>query len=283
MSEWFFEKACAKINLALHVLGRGHDGYHQLDSVVAFADIADHIKLREAHSTSLTITGPFAAYVPAIQDNIIFKALHIARKLYGVQNKSIPHLEIQLEKNLPIAAGIGGGSADAAAFLRALYRLLEITITLEQNRSLATSLGADVPVCFLQKSVRMQGIGEIISELTINLPAAIVLINPNLPSSTQAAFQKLGLVKGENYRNAIDIENPPDWRNDLTEAAIAVAPAITDVLAALKAEPSFTAVRMSGSGATCFGLVTNRATANAAAARLSVRNPNWWVKAASLL
>lgn len=283
MSEWFFEKACAKINLALHVLGRGHDGYHQLDSVVAFADIADHIKLREAHSTSLTITGPFAAYVPAIQDNIIFKALHIARKLYGVQNKSIPHLEIQLEKNLPIAAGIGGGSADAAAFLRALYRLLEITITPEQNRSLATSLGADVPVCFLQKSVRMQGIGEIISELTINLPAAIVLINPNLPSSTQAVFQKLGLVKGENYRNAIDIENPPDWRNDLTEAAIAVAPAITDVLAALKAEPSFTAVRMSGSGATCFGLVTNRATANAAAARLSVRNPNWWVKAASLL
>ena len=283
MSEWFFEKACAKINLALHVLGRGHDGYHQLDSVVAFADIADHIKLREAHSTSLTITGPFAAYVPAIQDNIIFKALHIARKLCGVQNKSIPQLEIQLEKNLPIAAGIGGGSADAAAFLRALYRLLEITITPEQNRSLATSLGADVPVCFLQKSVRMQGIGEIISELTINLPAAIVLINPNLPSSTQAVFQKLGLVKGENYRNAIDIENPPDWRNDLTEAAIAVAPAITDVLAALKAEPSFTAVRMSGSGATCFGLVTNRATANAAAARLSVRNPNWWVKAASLL
>lgn len=283
MSEWFFEKACAKINLALHVLGRGHDGYHQLDSVVAFADIADHIKLREAHSTSLTITGPFAAYVPAIQDNIIFKALHIARKLCGVQNKSIPHLEIQLEKNLPIAAGIGGGSADAAAFLRTLFRMENIIPTPVQIQSFALLLGADIPVCYQQKPARMQGIGEIISALTINLPSAIVLINPRLPTSTQAVFQKLGLAKGENYQTAIAIENAPEWRNDLTNAAIALEPEIKTVLAALAAEPCFSAVRMSGSGATCFGLTSSHVEASAAAARLSVRNPNWWVRAASLL
>lgn len=283
MSEWVFEKAFAKINLALHVLGRGNDGYHQLDSVVAFADIADHLKLRESHSTSLTITGPFAANVPAGEGNIIFKALHMARMICETQNKVIPHLEIYLEKNLPVAAGIGGGSADAAAFLRALHRILNITVTPEEIRSLATSLGADIPVCFLQKPARMQGIGEIISELTINLPAAIVLINPLVPSPTQAVFQKLNLAIGKNYLSTIDIENPPDWRNDLTDAASAGAPEIKNVLAALNAEPCFSAVRMSGSGATCFGLVTNRATANAAAARLSVRNPTWWVKAASLL
>lgn len=283
MSSWHSEKACAKINLALHVLGRGVDGYHQLDSVVAFADIADEIKLRTAETTTFTITGPFAALVPTGEDNIIFKALHLARKMCKAQNKVIPKFEIHLEKNLPVAAGIGGGSADAAALLRAVFRMINITITPAQIQSFALNLGADVPVCYQQKPARMQGIGEIISTLTINLPAAVVLINPRLPSSTQCVFQQLALAKGQNFRGAIDIENAPEWRNDLTEAAVAVEPAIRNVLSALQAEPCFSAVRMSGSGATCFGLVPNRATANAAAARLSVRNPNWWVQAASLI
>ncbi len=265
------------------MLGRGVDGYHQLDSVVAFADIADEIKMRAAETTSLTITGPFAALVPTDESNIIFKALHLAQKISRAGGVELPQLEIQIEKNLPVAAGIGGGSADAAAFLRAAFRMLNVTVTAKKIQSFATSLGADVPVCFHQKPARMQGIGEIISTLTINLPAAVVLINPRLPSSTQCVFQQLALAKGQNFRGAMDIENAPAWRNDLTEAAIAVEPAIRNVLAALQAEPCFSAVRMSGSGATCFGLTSSHAGASAAAARLSVRNPNWWVKAASLL
>lgn len=283
MTNWYSEKACAKINLALHVLGRGVDGYHQLDSIVAFADIYDEIKLKAAKVTSLTLTGPFATLVPSGEENIIFKALQIARQLCEAQHIVVPPLDIHLQKNLVVAAGIGGGSSDAAAFLRALFRMLKVAIGPEEIMALATNLGADVPVCYLQKPARMQGIGEIISTLTVNLPAAIVLINPLKPCSTQAVFQKLGLTKGKNFRTAVIVENAPEWRNDLTKAAIAVEPEIQKILESLAAEACFSAVRMSGSGATCFGLVTSRAAANAAAARLSVRNPNWWVRAASLI
>lgn len=265
------------------MLGRGPGGYHQLDSVVAFADIADELRIRKAQTTSLTITGPFAALVPTGEDNIIFKALHVAQKICQTENIELPQLEIHLEKNLPVAAGIGGGSADAAAFLRALFRMLEVSVTQPQIQALAKTLGADVPVCYLQKPARMQGIGEIISTLTINLSSAIVLINPNLPSSTQTVFNNLGLNLSENFRGAVNVENPLEWRNDLTDAAIAVEPKIKSVLAALATEPCFSSVRMSGSGATCFGLTSSHAEANSAAARLSIKNPNWWVRSASLL
>lgn len=283
MTTWVSEKAFAKINLALHVLGRSENGYHQLDSVVAFADVCDEISLRAAKYTSLTVAGPFAHLVPADQDNILFKAHQVARDLAESYGAKIPPLEIHLEKNLPVAAGIGGGSADAAAFLRAVFRMMHIIISPEQTQSLASILGADVPVCLPQRSARMQGIGEIVSTLTIKLPAAIVLINPLTPCSTQTVFQNLGLRKGQNFRNAVNVECAPEWRNDLTEAAITIEPEIEKVLQSLQAEPCFSAVRMSGSGATCFGLVSSHAAASAAAARLSVRNPNWWVKAACLL
>ena len=283
MTGWIEEKACAKINLALHVLGRGQDGYHQLDSVVAFADIADEIKLRVGKTNSLLVTGPFANQVPAGEENIIFKSLTIASEICASYGTSLPPLEIHLEKNLPVAAGVGGGSADAAAFLRAVFRMFEIELTQGQVKSLATKLGADVPVCYFQKPARMQGIGEIISALTIKLPAAIVLINPLKPCSTQAVFQELALNKGQNYLTPVDVESAPEWRNDLTQAAIAVEPEIKSVLENLSAEPGFSSVRMSGSGATCFGLVASHAAANAAAARLAIKNPNWWVRAASLL
>ena len=283
MTGWVSEKAYAKINLALHVLGRGSDGYHQLDSIVAFADIADEIKMRPATATSLTVTGPFAAQVPAWQDNILFKALAVAHEFCQIYGVKIPQLEVHLEKNLPVAAGIGGGSADAAAFLRTIFRMAEISITPLQIQNLATKLGADVPVCYLQKPARMQGIGEVVSALTVSLPAAIVLVNPQRPSSTVKVFEALRLNKGQGFRQLVKVESAPEWRNDLTEAASAIEPEINKVLESLQSEPSFTAIRMSGSGATCFGLVASRAAANAAAARLSVRNPQWWVRAASFL
>ena len=283
MTAWIEEKAYAKVNLALHVLGRGADGYHQLDSIVAFADIADEIKLRVGTENSLLVTGPFASLVPTGEDNIIFKALAVAREICAAFGILLPPLEIQLQKNLVVAAGIGGGSADAAATLRAIFRMLKIEITAEQVKTLANRLGADVPVCYHQKPARMQGIGEIISTLTINLSPAIVLINPLKSCSTQAVFKKLALSNGQSFRNPVNVECAPEWRNDLTEAAIAVEPEIETVLKSLANEPHFSSVRMSGSGATCFGLAASSAEANAAAARLAVRNPNWWVRAASLL
>lgn len=280
MQTWIVEKACAKVNLALHVLGRRDDGYHALDSVVAFADYGDEIKLRRAARTSLTIIGANAALVPTSEDNIIFNALNIWREMNA---QSSLNFEIILEKNLPVTSGLGGGSADAAAVLRGLQRLTETTLTEAHLQSLAKSLGADVPVCFVQKPCQMQGIGEIIRPLTIELPKAIVLLNPNMPCPTQTVFSKLNLKNGQTFGTPVELENAPSWRNDLTISACEVVPEIENVLHALEAEQCFSAVRMSGSGATCFGLCSSPAIAMAAAARLSVRNPSWWVKAAELL
>ena len=280
MQDWIFEKACAKVNLALHVFGRRDDGYHELDSIVAFADFGDELKLRHAAQTSLKVAGPFAEWVPQGDDNIVFKALNVWHTATAMP---APQVEIVLEKNLPVASGLGGGSADAAAVLRGLQRLYQIELSETHLQSLAKSLGADVPVCFSQRSCQMQGIGEIIRPLTILLPKAIVLVNPNVACSTQTVFSKLNFKMGETFELPVDIENPPSWRNDLAEAASMFVPQIETVLAALEQEQCFSAVRLSGSGATCFGLCSSPAIAMAAAARLSVRNPNWWVKSASLL
>ena len=280
MNPWITEKACAKINLALHVLGKREDGYHELDSIIAFADFGDELRLREAEKTSLEISGAFANNIPSGDDNIILKAHNLLQQIVDVK---IPKVEITLQKNLPVAAGLGGGSADAAALVRAFSRLINIELSAQKIQSLAKSLGADVPVCYYQTSCQIQGIGEIIRALPINLPKAIVLINPLKSCSTQEVFSQLALKNGQHHLEKVDVENSPLWRNDLTTPAIAVEPDIKNVLSALEQEQCFLATRMSGSGATCFGLIDNMASASAAAARLSVRNPNWWVKAAELL
>jgi 4-diphosphocytidyl-2-C-methyl-D-erythritol kinase len=277
LSEWISEKACAKINLALHVLGRRNDGYHELDSVVAFADMGDELKIRRADKLELKCSGPFAVQIPGGSDNIILKAWQVLQGL-----RHIPPVHIELEKNLPVASGIGGGSADAAALLRGMLRLTRQSLGAAEIAALAKSLGADVPVCFHQPA-RMQGIGETISALTIELPHAIVLINPLQTCSTADVFKNLALKNSQTFRDAIELENPPQWRNDLSDAALKVQPVITNVLRALKDDPVFSAVRMSGSGATCFGLCKNRAEAHAACARLAVKHPDWWVRAAELM
>jgi 4-diphosphocytidyl-2-C-methyl-D-erythritol kinase len=277
LSDWISEKACAKINLALHVLGRRPDGYHELDSIVAFADLGDELNIRLADKLELICSGLFAADVPSGGDNIVLRAWTVLNSL-----KQIPPVQISLEKNLPVASGIGGGSADAAALLRGMLRLTQQTLNEKEIASMAKSLGADVPVCFHQKPARMRGIGETINTLTIELPRAIVLVNPLQPCTTADVFKNLALNNGQTYKDAIDLHNPHTWRNDLSDAALKVQPIIADVLQALSAEPSFSAVRMSGSGATCFGLCKSMSEANAAWARLSVKNPNWWVRTAEL-
>jgi 4-diphosphocytidyl-2-C-methyl-D-erythritol kinase len=276
------EIAKAKINLALHVLGRRDDGYHELDSVVGFADIGDQLTITMSDKLSLQCGGQFGHEVPGGAENLILKAWQALHHFLNAKGLLLPMVHVDLIKNLPVSSGIGGGSADAAAMLRGLLRIIGQNLSHGEIGALAQSLGADVPVCFFGNACRMQGIGEIIVPLNIELPRAIVLANPLLPCATASVFNQLGLRRGQVYQMPLNEDMPNDWRNDLTDAAIAVQPAIKDILIALQSEPAFSSVRMSGSGATCFGLVSSMAQASAAAARLSVKYPSWWVRAAEL-
>ena len=256
MSAVIREFAPAKINLALHVLGRRTDGYHDIDSVVAFADVGDVLELTTADQTSLTIDGPFAADLSATTDNLVLKA-HAAL----ARHKTLPPIAFRLTKNLPIASGIGGGSADAAAALRGVMRLAKVQLYDETLQAVSLSLGADVPVCLHGKTCRMQGVGEVITPLE-NLPArAIVLANPLQACGTADVFRSMGLKPGDALGAALDVTQPASWRNDMGAAALKVLPVIGDVLAALSHLPKVTAVRMSGSGATCFALFDRLAAA----------------------
>jgi 4-diphosphocytidyl-2-C-methyl-D-erythritol kinase len=274
------EPAYAKINLALHVLGRRADGYHELDSIVAFAKIGDVVELEMAAQTTFTVSGPFAIEVPTDRKNIAVQAYDALSKLYEKHNLVLPTVKIHLVKNLPVASGIGGGSADAAAVLRGLLKLFPADIPEAEIARCALGLGADVPVCLGQKTCRMQGVGERISYPELKLPEAIVLVNPNLALSTPDVFRNLNLNIGQSFCQSIQLENQSSWRNDLTDAALHCRPEIAEILAAL--EPCKVA-RMSGSGATCFGLCDDVNSAEALAQSISTAYPNWWVKAATLI
>ncbi|MEP6828175.1 MAG: 4-(cytidine 5'-diphospho)-2-C-methyl-D-erythritol kinase [Aestuariivirga sp.] len=265
------EEARAKINLALYVLGRRADGYHEIDSIVAFADVGDRLEVEPAAQNSLIVTGRFAADVPKGDDNIIWKAWAHLRTLMHV-----PNVSVQLEKNLPVASGIGGGSADAAAMLRGLLRLMSASLSDEQIAGLA-AIGADVPVCFGGKPAHMTGIGEKISVLTEMLPPALVLVNPLVTCSTVEVFKAMALPLGVMRSASVKAA----WRNDMTGAAIQVQPIISDVLSALH-KTNLYPVLMSGSGATCFGIARSQEEAENMAAVLSSTHPLWWVKAARI-
>jgi 4-diphosphocytidyl-2-C-methyl-D-erythritol kinase len=265
------EEARAKINLALHVLGRRADGYHELSSVVAFADCSDGLALTPAAQNTLAVTGPFAGHVPPGEDNLIFKAWRHLASLF-----SLPKVSVQLEKNIPVAAGIGGGSADAAAMVRACLRLAGQRLDDAQRRALAVALGADVPVCLSGRACRMTGIGELLHDLEHPLPVALVLANPRVAVGTVDVFREMGLQPGQAHDGGSNL-----WRNDMTQAAIRVQPIIADVLTALEASELGTP-RMSGSGATCFVEAKSFDLAQQTAARLAANYPNWWIKAARL-
>ncbi len=271
------ELAPAKINLALHVLGRRLDGFHDVDSIVAFADVCDVLKFRPANVTSLTIDGPFAAGLTIGPDNLVLKALAALQSLMP-----LPHFSISLTKNLPIAAGIGGGSADAAATLRGLLKLTGHDLSNHRLQKLALSLGADVPVCLRSKPSRMQGIGETITDLPPLPWKAIVLANPMRPCSTAEVFRHLGLAKGQSHGTPVEWSAPETWRNDLTPSAVKSLPEIAGVFKALAAAKPLMASRMSGSGATCFGLAASLDDAENVAVHLRTRHPDWWIKAALL-
>jgi 4-diphosphocytidyl-2-C-methyl-D-erythritol kinase len=264
------EEARAKVNLTLHVKGRRVDGYHELSSIVAFADLGDRLTIAPAKENTLTVTGPFAHDVP-IDGNIIWKAWRHLSTLMDV-----PHVAVQIEKNLPVAAGIGGGSANAGAMLRGLLKLVKRELDMAQIQGLAT-IGADVPVCFRGEACLMEGIGEKISGLTNKLPPAIVLVNPGVPCGTAQVFSAIGLKPGQAHQGGMD-----EWRNDMTEAAISVQPVIAEVLGALK-KTDLSPALMTGSGATCFGLASSLGHAEGEARKLAQDHPQWWVKAARLI
>jgi 4-diphosphocytidyl-2-C-methyl-D-erythritol kinase len=288
------EDGRAKVNLSLRVVGRRVDGYHDLESVVAFADCADRLTLTSGLELSLKTTGPLAEACGDTADNLVLKA---ARLL----SERVPALklgEFILDKVLPVAAGIGGGSADAAAALRLLARLNGIALDDPRLNDVALLTGADVPVCLASRACDMAGVGETLVPLSLpKLPC--VMINPRLPVATKDVFKALGLRNGELLVGASDVIEAPAWpeagasiadwvealsavANDLEAPAMRIQPAISKVLSALCSADDVLLARMSGSGATCFAIFSEHAAAQRAAQKIVHDHPAWWVHAGEL-
>jgi 4-diphosphocytidyl-2-C-methyl-D-erythritol kinase len=288
------ENAPAKVNLTLRVLGRRADGYHDLDSLVVFAGCADRLSLAPGGVLALTVDGPRAGLAGDTADNLVLKA---ARAVAA----RIPDLVLgafKLEKSLPVAAGLGGGSADAAAALRLIARANDLRPDDPRLYEAARATGADVPVCLDPRPRVMGGIGERLSEALTLPPLPAVLVNPGAAvptkqvfagwtpkastpmastpmATTVAALDVAALAKVSQQKDLLRIVAAQP--NDLESSAIAVAPVIADVLAALRALSGCGLARMSGSGATCFGLFSSVADAAAAAKALAAKYPDWWV------
>jgi 4-diphosphocytidyl-2-C-methyl-D-erythritol kinase len=284
------EPAPAKVNLTLRVTGRRADGYHELESLVAFARVADRVGFAPGEALALDVAGPFAAAAGELADNLVLKA---ARELA----RRAPALALgrfSLTKELPVAAGLGGGSADAAAALRLLARANALALDDARLADAARATGADVPVCLDAKARVMRGIGEVLSPPLDLPPLPAVLVNPGVPLSTKdvfAAFARAGermpgapfdaaAVSGAAVETALAVL--AGGANDLEAAAVALAPAVAQALAALAATPGCRLARMSGSGATCFGLYPSEAAAAAAVGAITDAHPLWWVRATLL-
>jgi 4-diphosphocytidyl-2-C-methyl-D-erythritol kinase len=284
----------AKVNLTLRVVGRRVDGYHDLESVVAFADCADRLALLPGTELKLDTTGPLAGACGAASDNLVLKAA----RLLAEQVPGLVLGAFTLEKVLPVAAGIGGGSADAAAALRLLARLNNLRLDDARIQVVALQTGADVPVCLSSRACDMTGVGETLLPLSPpKLPS--VLVNPRVPVATKDVFAALGLRYGELLVGATDVIEAPAWPdegasidnwvealgavpNDLEAPALRIQPVIADVLAALRASPGGLLARMSGSGATCFAIFSSASDAASAAATIAADHPAWWVHAGEL-
>jgi len=284
-------RAPAKINLTLHVLGRREeDGYHELESLVAFTGMGDVLSLAPGPELALEVAGPTAQAAGGGPDNLVLRAAeNLASRVAGLKLGTF-----RLNKRLPVAAGIGGGSSDAAAALRLLARANNLAPSDPRVAEAARATGSDVPVCLDPHARFMRGAGESVGE-TIRLPLLpAVLVNPGVAVETRPVFQRLGLAVGARTLGAPHpsvlpaMDQQSLWsalakgRNDLEDAACIVAPVIVDVLAVLRAAKGSRLARMSGSGATCFALFVSRLAASRAAAVIRAQHPDWWVKAAIL-
>jgi 4-diphosphocytidyl-2-C-methyl-D-erythritol kinase len=288
------DDARAKVNLTLRVNGRRTDGYHDLESLVAFADCADRLTLTPGPDLDLKMLGPLAEACGDTSDNLVLKAARLlAARVPGMKVGSFT-----LDKALPVAAGIGGGSADAAAALRLLAQLNGIALDDPRIMEVAKLTGADVPVCVNSRGCVMTGVGEALEPLTLpKMPC--VMVNPGVPVATKDVFAALGLRKGELRVSAGDVLLQDRWpdggasleewvealaasSNDLETPALRVQPVIGEVIAALNATNGAWLARMSGSGATCFAIYENTAEAGRAAEKLRRDHPGWWVHSGTL-
>ncbi len=288
------EDGRAKVNLTLRVVGRRVDGYHELESLVAFADCADRLSLTPGSELHLATTGPLAQACGETADNLVFTAA----RLLGERVPGLTLGDFTLDKVLPVAAGIGGGSADAAAALRLLARANGLAIDDQRLIEAAQLTGADVPVCLESRACVMTGVGETLSPLALpKMPC--VMANPCLPVATREVFAALGLRSGELLVGASDVLQAAAWpeagasledwvealaaaSNDLEAPAMRIQPVIGEVLSALNATNGAWLARMSGSGATCFAIYENTAEAARAAEKLRLDHPGWWVHAGVL-
>jgi len=279
-------RAPAKVNLTLHILARRADGYHELDSLVAFAGVGDRLTFEPGPDLALEVSGPTAGLAGPDDDNLVLKAARaLAERTPGLRLG-----RFRLYKLLPVAAGLGGGSSDAAAALRALADFNGLALDDQRLIDAARATGADVSVCLNPRARRMAGIGELLSPPLELAPLPAVLVNPRVASPTPAVFAGIGLARGEaSGRTSFDapLGNDPVaalalGRNDMQASAERLTPAISATLAALQEAGGARWVRMSGSGATCFGLYADRHAAARAALRLREMQPGWWVRATCL-
>ncbi len=283
---WQIAQAPAKVNLSLRIVGRRADGFHLLDSIVVFANVGDHVAIRPAvRKPTFSIRGPFASSLEGPSgNNLAILADQAFTKAFGGKRS-----DIRLWKRLPTAAGIGGGSADAAAVLRLKAKLVGMELNDPNLSSVALSLGADVPMCLRGLSAKVEGIGELLSLAPSMPPLAAVLVNPGVRLATPTVFKARSgpfsspAVLPKVWQNLSEVAEAIDeLGNDLTQSAIAIAPEVEDVLESLRALSGARAVSMSGSGSTCFALFDDPKTARREAGALKSRQPGWWISSTIL-
>ena len=271
------EKASAKVNLCLKIVGQKSDGFHLLDSIVGFTEFGDHLSFKKSDELKLTAKGAFSDQIPVDKSNLILKAAELLRTINNIKTGA----HITLTKNLPPSAGLGGGSSDAAATIRGLSRLWGTDLPEIDD---LMKIGSDLPVCINQKTQHMKGFGEVLEEINTfpNLP--ILLVNPLKKVSTQTVFRMLKNKKNpplSKYEKLFQAKK--DWinwlllqRNDLMEPAVKVEPVISEVLRLISKQISVEKVSMSGSGATCFGIFENKHDCDLAMKRVRLERPDWW-------
>jgi 4-diphosphocytidyl-2-C-methyl-D-erythritol kinase len=278
--------APAKLNLYLQVVGKRADGYHLLDSLVVFADIADHISVERADHLSVATTGPFADHAGPVEQNLALRAAQALQHSTGCTLGA----HITVEKNIPVGAGLGGGSADAAATLKLLNSYWSLGLDRAQLIQMGLTLGADVPACVMGGTLRMEGIGEVLTQLPDLPEVPILLVHPDTGLSTPQVFRALaGRHSGVAPESAADFKTAGELiasiaslRNDLEAPAIELLPVIGEVLEAIKETRGCSIARMSGSGSACFGIYANPQAAADAVTILTSRHPHWWVRAGRL-
>lgn len=284
--------APAKINLYLHVTGRLDNGYHTLDSLIGFVDIGDQIKITPAQDFSFAIDGPCSgAFGPKERDASPHSSNLVVQAVWAISQaiKRLPNIHVSLTKNLPIAAGIGGGSSDAAAMVWGLMEWWSVPAHSDFLPGILTQLGADVPVCLDCRPARLRGIGDILDPAPLMNEVPIVLVNPGKPCFTKDVFRSLNCPFKEpidlpdalpSFDALIDFLNQQN--NDLHDVACHFVPEISNALHALNAQTGCALARLSGSGPTCFGLFEDKGDARKAADTIAEENPDWWVKAGTL-